>query len=68
MQDEENSAHVMCYVIKYSVRKGSFETRLHVLQNLSCNSMPVFIPGVSFPSTAALRHRYPVSAGTSRDV
>jgi hypothetical protein len=68
MGDEENGAHVICCLIECSERKGSFETGLHVVQNLSCNWMPVFIPGVSFPSTAALRHRYPVSAGTSRDM
>ena len=68
MQDEENGAHVIYYVVKCSERKGSLETGLRVVQNLSCIWMPVFIQGVSFPSTAALRHRYPVSAGTSRDM
>jgi len=68
MGDEENGAHVIHYLIECSGRKGSFETGLHVVQNLSCNWMRVFIPGVSFPSTAALRHRYPVSAGTSFDM
>jgi len=48
MQDEENGAHLVCYLTKCSERKGSFETCLHVVQNFSCNRMPVFISGVLF--------------------